>query len=366
MSELKPLIRTLFRATWAFLVVIAVCKILQHNVGVGSAAWVTTSLSIMYGSYLYVQYYRDMPTTTWTLLAESVLILLINWSLGYHMALFFLPLLILRRAVYATVAGLYVEAAGITIAFILSEWRVVSQAAVMPWVQSLEVACIVGLTVVVAQPLMGMARSLKKDKEKLKLKLNWVEESYQQATELAVRDGLTGLYNYRAFQEYVQEMSNKKFAIILIDIDYFKDFNDQYGHSVGDMVLKQIGNVFEENVRRGDRVFRYGGEEFAVLLENADEEVAMVIAERIRTCVANRAIFANGQQIRGITVSIGVSVFDKMQKSTYEFFEQADQALYQAKGKGRNNVVCFYAPSLFKASPYICFHDNFGYNKNMF
>jgi hypothetical protein len=171
MSELKPLIRTLFRATWAFLVVIAVCKILHDKVGVGSAAWVTTSLSIIYGSYLYVQYYRDMPTTTWNLLAESVLILLINWSLGYHMALFLMPLLILRRAVYATVAGLYVEAAGITIAFILSEWHVVSQAAVMPWVQSLEDACIVGLTVVVAQPLMEMARSLKKDKERLQLKL---------------------------------------------------------------------------------------------------------------------------------------------------------------------------------------------------
>jgi diguanylate cyclase (GGDEF)-like protein len=347
MSELKPLIRTLFRATWAFLVVIAVCKILHDKVGVGSAAWVTTSLSIMYGSYLYVQYYRDLPTTTWSLLGESVLILLINWSVGYRIALFLVPLLILRRAVYATVPGLYVEAAGITIAFMLSEWRMVSQFAGMPWVQRMEDVFVVGLTVAVAQPVMEMARSLQSEKEKLKLKLNWTEESYQRATELAARDGLTGLYNYRAFQEYVQEMSDKKFAILLIDIDYFKDFNDQYGHLVGDIVLKQIGKVIEENVRRGDRVFRYGGEEFAVLLENVDEEVAMFTAERIRTCVADRAIFANGQEVGGITISIGVSVFDKVQKSTQEIFEQADQALYQAKGKGRNNVVCFYEPRLF-------------------
>jgi diguanylate cyclase len=84
-----------------------------------------------------------------------------------------------------------------------------------------------------------------------------------------------------------------------------------------------------------------------VLLENVDEEVAMFTAERIRTCVADRAIFANGQEVGGITISIGVSVFDKVQKSTQEIFEQADQALYQAKGKGRNNVVCFYEPRLF-------------------
>jgi diguanylate cyclase (GGDEF)-like protein len=347
MSELQPLIRTLFRAVWTFLGVIMVCKILHHNVGVGTAAWVTTLLSITYGSYLYVQYYRNMPTTIWSLLGESVLILLINWSVGYHIALFLVPLLILRRAVYVTVPGLYVETAGITIAFILSEWRVVSQFAGMPWVQRLEDVFVVGLTVAVAQPVIEMARSLQSEKEKLKLKLNWAEESYQRATELAARDGLTGLYNYRAFQEHVQQMSDKKFAILLIDIDYFKDFNDQYGHLVGDMVLKQIGKVIEENVRRGDRVFRYGGEEFAVLVENVDEEVAMFTAERIRTCVADRAIFANGQEIGGITISIGVSVFDKVQKSTHEIFEQADQALYQAKGKGRNNVVCFYEPSLF-------------------
>jgi diguanylate cyclase (GGDEF)-like protein len=345
MSELQPLIRTLFRAVWTFLGVIVVSKILHHTVV--SAAWVTTLLSITYGSYLYVQYYRDLPTTTWSLLGESVLILLINWSVGYRIALFLVPLLILRRAVYATVPGLYVEAAGITIAFMLSEWRMVSQFAGMPWVQRMEDVFVVGLTVAVAQPVMEMARSLQSEKEKLKLKLNWTEESYQRATELAARDGLTGLYNYRAFQEYVQEMSDKKFAILLIDIDYFKDFNDQYGHLVGDIVLKQIGKVIEENVRRGDRVFRYGGEEFAVLLENVDEEVAMFTAERIRTCVADRAIFANGQEVGGITISIGVSVFDKVQKSTQEIFEQADQALYQAKGKGRNNVVCFYEPRLF-------------------
>lgn len=340
MSELQPLIRMLFRATYVFLAFIAVCKIVHYNAGVGSAAWVTTLLSITYGGYLYIQYYRDMRTTTWTVLAEGVLILLINWSVGYHMAVFLVPLLILRRTVYATVRELYVEAAGVTIAFIVSEWAVASQSAVMPWVQRLEDVFIVGLTVAVAQPVIEMARSLQSENEKLKLKLHWVEE-------LAARDGLTGLYNYRAFQESVQEMADKRFAILLIDVDYFKDFNDQYGHLVGDMVLKQIGKVIEENVRRGDRVFRYGGEEFAVLLENVDEEVAVFTAERIRTCVANRPMCSNGQEISGITISIGVSVFDKMQKSTHEIFEQADQALYQAKGKGRNNVVCFYEPSLF-------------------
>jgi diguanylate cyclase (GGDEF)-like protein len=347
MWELKPLVRTLFRAAWVSLAFIAVCKILHYHVEVGAAAWVTALLSIIYGCFLYAQSYQDVPTTTWSLLAESVLILLINWSVGYNIALYLVPLLILRRAVYATVLELYREAAGLTIAFILSEWYVVSQSAVMPWVQRLEDVLIVGLTVAVAQPVIEMARALQSEKEKLKMKLNWVEESYQRATELAARDGLTGLYNYRAFQEYVQEMSNKKFAILLIDIDYFKDFNDQYGHLVGDMVLKQIGKVIEDNVRRGDRVFRYGGEEFAVLLENVEEGVAMFTAERIRSCVADRPIISNGQELSGITISIGVSVFDKMERSTQEIFEQADQALYQAKGKGRNNVVCFYEPSLF-------------------
>jgi diguanylate cyclase (GGDEF)-like protein len=194
--------------------------------------------------------------------------------------------------------------------------------------------------------VVRITKSLQTDKEKLRLKLNKAEKSYQKAAELALRDGLTGLYNYRALQEHIGGINNTSFAILLIDVDHFKEFNDQYGHMVGDQVLIQISQVILDSVRRSDKVFRYGGEEFAVVLEDSDDEAAMFMAERIRMQVASQTIDCDGQVLKRVTISIGVATFLDTKMPSYQMLEQADKALYAAKAKGRNNVVFFIEPTI--------------------
>lgn len=347
--ELQQIGRTLYGATWVLLVLIAGCSILQYGPLVaGTPWWVLCSLLLIYGLFLHSQLQHGHIVTTFHFYLESVLILLILWLVGSHMAVYLIPLLLLRRAIFVAVARFYCEATAVAVAYLIVGYITPHYHAGLPtpWIYQLGDLYMIGLTVAIAPPVIQMAKALRSEKEKLRLKLNRAQVSYEKATELAARDGLTGLYNYRTFQEHVQRIARKEFAILLIDVDYFKEFNDQYGHLVGDKVLQQLGQVIEDNVRRVDPVFRYGGEEFAVLLEEADREVAVATAERIRIQVANQTIVFNSQEIRGITISVGVSVFSNTEKSTHEIFEQADQALYQAKAKGRNNVVCFCEPSL--------------------
>lgn len=262
------------------------------------------------------------------------------------MAVYLFLLLILRRAVFSQQPNIYIEAALIGLVYLVIQWLHGPRVDYVAWRHGICDVFIIGLAAVLAQPVVRITKVLQDDREKLLIKLNRAEESYQKAAELALRDGLTGLYNYRALQEHINSVGNTRFAFLLIDVDYFKDFNDQYGHIVGDQVLMQIGQLIMENVRRSDKVYRYGGEEFAVVLEDADEEVAMFTAERIRVRVANQAIECSGQPINGVTVSTGVAIFKESQLSGYQILEQADKALYEAKARGRNNVVFFIEPGM--------------------
>jgi len=159
---------------------------------------------------------------------------------------------------------------------------------------------------------------------------------------LAITDYLTGLYNSRYFFHRLEEEFEKAkrynipLSCIMIDIDYFKSINDQYGHRVGDEVLKELGRVLKKNTRRGDIIARYGGEEFIMLLPHTDREGAIKEAERLRNLISGLQFkFIDGS----ITASFGIAIYpSKDIKQFDDIVTLADNALYNAKKEGRNRV----------------------------
>ncbi|WP_336782256.1 diguanylate cyclase [Paenibacillus illinoisensis] len=162
----------------------------------------------------------------------------------------------------------------------------------------------------------------------------------------ASTDHLTNLSNRRQFEKSLElqleraRENRQKLSLLVIDIDRFKKVNDTYGHSAGDAVLKQLGQLLIEHSRSADMVSRNGGEEFAILLLDCGNHQALAIAESIRQSV-EKYLFAlpDGTTIR-LTISIGVAVFPDHcdEQDDADFFEQADRALYEAKNTGRNRV----------------------------
>jgi diguanylate cyclase (GGDEF)-like protein len=336
--QFQQVSRTLVKATWLLLLFNGVCNVWQYGEASSSTVLVVILTSI-YGIYLYYLQQRNQPTTIAHLIGETLLILWIDWLACFKLATFLLPLLIIRRAVYSKTPDIYAETACITVLYFVGGGMLGIEADAGAWLhQRARDSFLIALSVVLVQPMMQMAKTLQAEKEKLNQELNNAEQSYQQAAERALRDGLTGLYNYRAFQEDIHKIG-QKFALLLIDVDYFKDFNDLHGHAAGDWVLREVGQVIVESVRMADKVYRYGGEEFAVVLEDVDEDIAMFTAERVRVRIANRAIFYENKELNGVTVSVGVSVYENLTIPIQELFEQTDQALYKAKAKGRNKVV---------------------------
>ena len=126
----------------------------------------------------------------------------------------------------------------------------------------------------------------------------------------------------------------------MMDIDKFKNFNDKFGHLVGDQILKAIGNSIKMSLRNVDFVARYGGEEFAVLVTTSDISEAKISAERIRTSIENTKYRFNSSEYH-ITISIGVAEYQDSSQSEEDVINKADQALYQAKAAGRNKVVIY-------------------------
>ena len=180
---------------------------------------------------------------------------------------------------------------------------------------------------------------------------NQLKALNQKLQSLAVTDGLTGLHNHRAFQDYLEEqfqvaMRNRQpLAVILMDVDHFKQYNDTYGHQAGDEVLRQVAQILSAHVREGDFVARYGGEEFVVVLPRTDLESAVAVAERLR-----RAVESAEWQLRPVTGSFGVACIRPDMETRQELIEAADQALYQAKKNGRNRVEAWNYRLLLKAA----------------
>ncbi|SHM43535.1 diguanylate cyclase with GAF sensor [Caldanaerovirga acetigignens] len=172
---------------------------------------------------------------------------------------------------------------------------------------------------------------------------------FDKTSHLAATDGLTGLYNHRYIYHQLDQMASRvrtcggTFSLILIDIDHFKSYNDSYGHLMGDKVLRKLAQIIKQNVRNGDIVGRYGGEEFAIILPDTPGSEACAIAERIRKAVENTefAVTEEGKKIF-VTVSAGVASCPDDALTVKELVNKADQALlFGAKKKGRNRVVEF-------------------------
>ncbi len=166
---------------------------------------------------------------------------------------------------------------------------------------------------------------------------------YRQAQAAALTDSLTGLNNRAAFDASLQReiglahRQQSPMSLIVLDIDNFKVINDTYGHSSGDQALKSLAEVITETMRASDIAFRYGGEEFVLILSNTDSEAAASVAERLR--VATSQLFCtDGNRSFGFTISLGVAQLNRGEKGTV-LFDRADHALYQAKKAGRNQII---------------------------
>ena len=167
---------------------------------------------------------------------------------------------------------------------------------------------------------------------------------FEQQYKLATTDGLTELYNHRYFQEQIRmqvEQSkryNNSFSLIIIDIDFFKKFNDTFGHQSGDAVLRQVAQTLKRNVRTTDIVCRYGGEEMSILLPNTGKEEALSTAQKICERVANKKFKLSSERETHVTISLGVATFPFDGDSASALIDAADKRLYTAKNNGRNQV----------------------------
>lgn len=176
------------------------------------------------------------------------------------------------------------------------------------------------------------------------------KKAEEKLREMSFRDVLTGLANRRYFDEVFErelgrcQREERPLSLILIDIDYFKPFNDNYGHLEGDRCLQAVSDVIGGCIKRpGDLVARYGGEEFAVILPETGRSGALEIAEEMRLTVQSLKIPHKGSTVTGcsdLTMSAGVAVMNSKEVSTSaDLIRKADEALYKAKNEGRNQVV---------------------------
>lgn len=169
-------------------------------------------------------------------------------------------------------------------------------------------------------------------------------KDYEKTYALATTDSMTGLYNHRFFQEHMRrsiEQASRfkhKFSLVLIDIDFFKKFNDTYGHQAGDEVLRHVARKLKKTVRTIDIVARYGGEEMAIILDRATEEEALAVAQKIVKAVAEEAYPIADGVAKHVTISCGVATYPTHGQLPSQMIEFADAGLYRAKENGRNQV----------------------------
>lgn len=166
---------------------------------------------------------------------------------------------------------------------------------------------------------------------------------------LSITNDLTGLYNKRFFKQTILneknrvKRTNQNLIFLMIDVDYFKKYNDSYGHLKGDEALKQVANVLKSNTKRvNDFAFRLGGEEFSILTSDLTFEKTFNYAEKIRTSIEELRIKNENSEYKNLTVSIGIFILEKNDYyNCDEIYKFADIALYKAKNSGRNKVVMY-------------------------
>jgi diguanylate cyclase (GGDEF)-like protein len=188
-----------------------------------------------------------------------------------------------------------------------------------------------------------------RDELEIKVKERTLElmEANRKLHELAITDGLTGLFNHRYFLRELETEFRKalrygrSLALLLLDIDHFKDVNDRYGHPCGDLVLKNLAGLLNDCLRSSDVAARCGGDEFAILLPETNKSKALEVADKLRRQL-EKSPFAWNNDSFSITCSIGVAaVPDRGIDNWYSLLENADRSLYRDKGEGRNHVLTF-------------------------
>lgn len=212
---------------------------------------------------------------------------------------------------------------------------------------------------------------LRQTMEHERLLMEQLELANRELRRLASIDSLTQLANRRCFDEFLhQEWQRLKreqsfLSLLLLDIDFFKSYNDTYGHQLGDECLRRVASLLEQTIKRpADLAVRYGGEEFAVILPNTPLEGAIHIAKEIHTKVQVAAIAHRGSAISNhLTLSCGVAtIIPSNQSSLEDLISSADQALYQAKLQGRNQIAVqfriYCSPEMLQASPESCEPDH--------
>ncbi|WP_371362170.1 hypothetical protein SRRS_33930 [Sporomusa rhizae] len=199
---------------------------------------------------------------------------------------------------------------------------------------------------VLSRSFYDMSISIKNFKENLEgiveERTKALEKANNDLMKLSLLDGLTGIHNRRAFDKSINgvfleaKMKLGTFSVMMIDIDFFKSYNDRYGHADGDEIIKKVANTFKDNIRKEDRVFRYGGEEFIVIFNNLEINMAKEVGEGIIKAIQNLNIPHEESPYEVITVSAGITEYNNTFNSPEEIIKAADKKLYVAKGKGRN------------------------------
>lgn len=197
--------------------------------------------------------------------------------------------------------------------------------------------------------LLARVKSLLRIKflhDELEKKIIQLDEARKRLQQLAVTDGLTGLFNHRFFKEQLMHEFNRatrtksSLSLAMIDIDYFKFYNDENGHPAGDIVLKKISKLIQRNLRKIDIAARYGGEEFVVILPETSHNAAKIVTEKIRRLVEEEPIIHEQKQPnKKLTISLGLATYPDDTKDPDKLISVADQRLYKAKQGGRNRVV---------------------------
>lgn len=265
--------------------------------------------------------YEVVLRTIFIILCATLLTVLISYS-------------ILSRSVVKPIRALTQTAKS----FAMGEWHVRAKPSSTDEIASL------------ASTFNEMADRINANREMLEKEVAKRTEELRQTNELlkemAITDGLTNLYNYRYFKNTIvgeiqrHNRTKSPLSLMMIDVDYFKNFNDTHGHPAGDQVLKTIATLLKERLRSTDIICRYGGEEFAVILIDTRKNLGLQIAEEIRWIVENHHFEGEETQPNGkVTISIGVAGVPEDGTDPDQIIEKADNALYRAKQSGRNKVV---------------------------
>lgn len=203
-----------------------------------------------------------------------------------------------------------------------------------------------GLLDEIQQNIENIIRDFDVPEENKKEVIKQINYIYTRTKYLSITDELTGLSNRRYFdncfeKEFLRaQRYNNKLTLVMFDIDHFKSVNDTYGHQCGDFVLKQVANAALQTFRKTDTVFRFGGEEFVVILTETDLNHAIIPLERFRKTIETLNLEYQNQNVN-ITVSIGACEYFPDIKDKDELLQKTDSALYEAKNSGRNQTI-FY------------------------